>query len=165
MKHLVIAVLAATLVLPALAPPAQAGEWRRYVNPRYGYAIELPASFQVVREAENGDGITLSAPDGEVELLVFGAMVMEEDFAAEARSRRNFAIADGWSISYQRITEGWASYSGTQAADVLYVRGIALCDGASAWFQMIYPKARLRDYDAAIARMVKTLSPPPGCSP
>lgn len=160
MKRPVLAAFAAALALPVLAE-----EWRSYANPRYGYTIELPASFSIVQEAQNGDGITLSAADGAAELLVFGAMVTETDFAAEARLRRDFAAEDGWAISYERVTGNWASFSGSRGGEVIYVRGISLCGGASAWFEMTYPRTRIKTYDPVVARMVETLAPPADCSP
>jgi hypothetical protein len=149
-----------------LALPAHAEDWRTYANARFSYRIELPNRFIAGPEADNGDGLRLESADGAAELLVWGTSVTEGDFRLEAEDRRNTsAYINGWTISYEKATDRWISYSGTKEGRILYARGIALCDGLAAFFQITYPEAERKAYDGVIARMVKTLKPAEGCTP
>ncbi|MCL6709593.1 hypothetical protein M8R20_21625 [Pseudomonas sp. R2.Fl] len=154
------------LLALGLALPALAGDWRPYANARFGYEIEVPAGFVAGPEADNGDGLRLASADGSAELLVWGTSVTEGDFRLEADDRRNTSVyIDGWTIGYEKATDTWISYSGTRDGRVLYARGIALCDGLAAFFQLTYPQADRKAYDAVIVRMVKSLKPAEGCTP
>jgi hypothetical protein len=66
----------------------------------------------------------------------------------------------GWSLSYERVTPGWASYSGTRNGIVVYARAIALCGGAQfASFQLEYPERDLSEMNPVVERMVRSLGP------
>ncbi len=151
------------LLLCLAATPALADDWRPYANARFGYAIDIPGDFRVTAEADNGDGMTLTSKDGKAELRVFGANRMEDDFAAEVKSRVAMDKQDGWAIGYNRSSKTWASYSGSRKDRILYVRAIALCHDAIGYFTLDYPKAALTPYDPIVAHMVKTLAAPPRC--
>lgn len=154
------------LLALGLAPPVLAEDWKPYANARFGYSIEVPASFVAGPDADNGDGRRFQSADGSAELLVWGTSLTEGDFRLEAEDRRNnSAYIDGWTITYEKATDRWISYSGTKDGQVLYARGIALCDGLAAFFQITYPQADLKAYDAVIAHMVKSLKPAEGCTP
>ena len=62
------------------------------------------------------------------------------------------------------MTPGWASYSGARAADILYVRGVVLCDGSAAYFQLEYPRDALKAFNDVVSRMVTSLRPAEGCN-
>ncbi|MBR0556478.1 hypothetical protein J5J10_12390 [Ciceribacter sp. L1K23] len=158
---------AAGLVAAHLAASAaMAVEWRHHANARFGYEIEVPADFLIASSADNGDGDTFESADKTAELRVWGTSVAEGDFRAEADDRRNTAsFVDGWQISYEKTTDRWTSYSGTKDGRVIYVRGIALCDGEAAFFQLVYPQAQLAVYDAVVSHLVDTLKPADGCEP
>lgn len=151
------------LLLSLAAWPASAADWRPYANARFGYAIELPADFIAINEADNGDGITLHSPDGQTELRVFGANIIDDDFAAEIGGRKAMDAKEGWRIGYERAAPAWASYSGTRGKLILYVRAVALCDGAAGYFSITYPKADQKRYDPIVSYLVKTLSAPAHC--
>jgi hypothetical protein len=152
-----------TAALFASSPALAADDWTRYSNPRFGYSAAVPPAFTRQQEADNGDGATFRSGDGRSELLIYGTMIEDGEFAGAARKRIDWDRADGWTITYDKVTEGWASYSGSRAADVLYVRGIALCDGNAAYFHLRYPRDALKTFNGVVGRMVKSLRPATGC--
>jgi hypothetical protein len=151
------------IVFCLAATPAIADAWRHYANARFGYAVDLPGDFTVTSRADNGDGMTLQSSDRTAELRVFGTNRLEEDFAAELKSRVEIDKKDGWTISYSKPSKTSASYSGTRKDRILYVRAIALCHDAVGYFTLEYPKAALKPYDPIVQRLVKTLSALPRC--
>ncbi|CAN7150951.1 hypothetical protein [Pararhizobium sp. LjRoot238] len=159
MRHALLLIAALSVSSPALA----ADDWTRYSNPRFGYSAAVPPGFTLQQEADNGDGATFRADDGRSELSIYGTTVEGGEFAGEARKRIDRDRARGWTITYDKVTEGWASYSGSRTADVLYVRGIALCDGNAAYFRLRYPRDALKRFDGVIGRMVKSLRLATGC--
>lgn len=152
-----------TAVLCASSPALAADDWSSYSNPRFGYSAAVPPGFTLSQEADNGDGATFRSDDGRSELSIFGTLPEAGEFAGEARKRLDADRAAGWTITYDKVTNGWASYSGARSADILYVRGIALCDGNAAYFHLRYPRDRLKTFDSIIGRLVKSLRPAAGC--
>ena len=157
------AIIRFVILLGFAATPALADDWRPYANARFGYVIDLPADFTVAAEADNGDGVTLASKDGKAELRVFGANRLQDDFAAEIRSRTEMDEKDGWTIGYSKSSKTWASYSGTRRDRILYVRAISLCHDAVGYVTLEYPKAALKQYDAVVGHLVTTLAAPPRC--
>jgi opacity protein-like surface antigen len=155
--------LSLALLLLLAASPALAADWKPYANPRFGYVIDLPSDFATVSAADNGDGMTLQSKDGKAKLLVFGANLTEENFADDTARRKQSDRDAGWAISYDKSAKGWASYSGTRKDHILYLRALALCEGAGGYFVLDYPKADAALYDPVVAHLVKTLSGPPRC--
>lgn len=154
------------LVLTVLAAgTALAADGERYANARFGYAIVLPAGFAPDKRApDNGDGLTLRNEAGTQRLAVWGGQIVEADFDAHAQVAIGSATQGGWRMSYQAVTPGWASYSGSRNGQVLYGRAIALCDGLSyASFQLEYPERDIARMNAVIDRLVATLRPDPAC--
>lgn len=154
-----------TILLLLSAVPAQAADWWSYDNARFGYAIELPSEFHLSARSDNGDGLTLTPTDQSARLLVFGANILNGDFATEANIRVARARDEGWQISYSKSTSRGISFSGTRQGHIVYVRGVALCNGAAAFFQMDYPKAAMQRYDAVVMRLVRSLRPTTKCAP
>lgn len=139
--------------------PAAAADWGRYANPRFGYAVAVPPGFAAYGPpAANGDGLALRNRQGTQRLAVWGGQVMENSFEAHAQAAIGRAAGDGWSISYQAVTPGWASYSGSRNGQVLYGRDIALCGGRSyASFQLTYPERDIGRMNAVVERLVGSL--------
>lgn len=160
---MVLALGAATAMTTA-ARPALADDWQPYANGRFGYAVDLPPGFNVTNEADNGDGLTLRSADGTAELLVFGSTILDGSFADEADGRIASAEEDGWALSYKRVLGSAASWSGTRKNEILYARGVTLCDGSAGYFQIEYRKVDRKRYDAIVKRLVKSLHPAEGCA-
>ena len=86
-------------------------------------------------------------------------------FQPQANIRVALAKDDGWQISYSKSTSRGISFSGTKQGRIVYVRGVALCNGAAAFFQMDYPKTNMQRYDAVVMRLVRSLHPTKKCAP
>jgi hypothetical protein len=153
----------ALIIFCLLSTSALAADDKPYVNSRFGYSIDLPSEFKVVSVADNNDGMSLGSPDGSAKLLVWGNNIMEGDFKAESSSRRKSYAEDGWLISYEKHASAWASYSGSRGDRILYVREIALCDGAMGNFSLEYPKVDQNRYGGLIEKLVKSLAAPNRC--
>jgi hypothetical protein len=167
LPRLVAILLVSTLPVSALlvsGGPVSAAEWWPYDNVRFGYAIELPAEFGLAARPDNNDGLTLSPADKSARLLVFGTHMFDGDFAAEAKIRMSLAKGEGWQISYSKTTSRGMSFSGIRQDRIVYVRGVALCNGGAAFFQMDYPKAAMQRYDAVVMRLVRSLHPTEKCT-
>ncbi|WP_438749523.1 hypothetical protein [Pararhizobium sp. O133] len=159
LKHVLSAVVALAVSFPAFA----ADDWTGYVNPRFGFNAAVPPGFALARESDNGEGATFRSDDGRSELLLFGTTIVDGDFSDEVRQRIVWNRNEDWNITYDKVTKGWASYSGAKDSDILYVRGVLLCDGSAAYFHLRYPQDALKHFNPLIGRMVKTLRPAGGC--
>lgn len=152
-----------TVALCTSSPVLAGDDWTSYSNPRFGYSTAVPPGFTLGQEADNGDGATFRSDDGRSELSIYGTMLETGEFAGEARKRIDRDRAAGWTITYDKVTNGWASYSGARSQDILYVRGIALCAGNAAYFHLRYPRGTLKTFNNVIGRLVKSLRPAAGC--
>ena len=149
---------AAVLVGALLAAaPASAGDWGRYDNPRFAYEIDLPPDFSAVSEAENGDGGVSRSADGEAELRVWGAYLVDRDFKADIADRVHSDASEGWKIPYDRRTAKNASWSGSKDGRVFYARAMKGCDDAAIYFRLEYNHSRLKLFDPIVGRLVKSL--------
>ena len=150
------------LLLLALPAPALAQSWEPYVNARFGFAVDIPPGFTLVQEADNGDGRTYAK--GETRLLVWANRLTDGTLEDEMIVRRRAYLREGWDISYDRQTAGWASLSGTLVDSILYHRMIALCDDAAASFVLEYPRSMKAEISPFVGRLVKSLRPAEGCT-
>ncbi|RAX43110.1 hypothetical protein [Rhizobium tropici] len=158
--------LARLIALLLLSPAsAFAADWRSYDNAGLGYAIELPPEFHLATPSGDTDRLALSPADRSATLLVFSTMIANGDFASEANGRMALAREDGWKISYSKSNSRGISFSGTRQGRIVYVRGVALCNGAAAFFQMDYSKTDMQRYDAIVMRLVRSLRSTRKCTP
>jgi len=137
---------------------ASAADWSRYENSRFGYVIDVPPAFAGEGEAANGDGEVFRAADGSRLLRVYGGNIIEESFESAVNTAMGYATEAGWSLSYERVTPSWASYSGTRNGQILYARAIALCAGQQfAAFELEYPERDVSAMDPIVERLVGAL--------
>src|SRR5262245_46688328 len=102
-----LAALAALLALAGGALAAAASS--HYVNARYGYAVDVPAGFGRVREADNSDGGVSTSADRQSTLRLWGANLLLDPLSTDVQGRIEDAIEQGWQISYRKVTDRWAS--------------------------------------------------------
>jgi hypothetical protein len=146
-----------------LTLPARAMDWAIYENPRFGYEIEVPASFAWEDEPANGDG--RSFRDGASKLAVWGGNILEGGFEDAVEAAKSYAAEDGWTLTYEATTPGWASFSGLNGNNrVLYQRMVPLCDETQyAAFQFIYSTRDMAALDPVVDGLVRTLKPITDC--
>lgn len=158
--------LARLIALLLLSPaPAFAADWWSYDNAGLGYTIELPSEFHLSARSDDANRLSLSPADRSAMLQVFSSIIPNGDFATEANVRVALAKDQGWKISYSKSNSRGISFSGTKQGRIVYVRGVALCNGGAAFFQMDYSKADMQRYDAMVMRLVRSLRPTKKCTP
>jgi hypothetical protein len=157
MRRIVLATLAMIALVGAAFP---AESWGRYINARYGYGVDIPAGFSPVHEADNGDGGVSRSADGQSQLSVWGANLLLDPLSTDVKSRIESAAGEGWKVSYKKVTDRWASWSGERDGRIFYARAIILChDDQAGFFQLEYPAELREDFDAIVKRLVKGFKP------
>lgn len=155
LSRLVVAI-PATVAL-SVAGAATAGDWSRYDNARFAYAIDIPPEFSEVEEAANSDGGVSRSADGTAELRVWGGYLVVGDFKSEVADSIRSDKGEGWDISYDRRTTRSASWSGSKDGRVFYARAMKGCDDAAIHFRLEYDRSDLESYDEIVGRLVKSL--------
>jgi hypothetical protein len=146
------------LVLLLTAGSALSQDWNSYANSRFSYVIDIPPGFSGEGEADNGDGQIFNSDDGTQLLRVYGGN-SPDGFETTVASAMQQARDGGWTLSYERVTPSWASFSGTRNGIVVYARAIALCAGTQfASFELQYPERDLEKMHAVVERLVDSLA-------
>jgi len=144
------------LILALVASPALAAEWGHYVNERFGVEADVPPGFTAGSPPANGDGLGFSTPTAS--LAIYGSLIVEGDFESTVTQRIRWSQDDGWTITYQASTPGWASWSGKRGSRILYVRAIRMCGGDMyGAFELEYSQADLKAFDPVVERLVRSL--------
>jgi hypothetical protein len=137
---------------------AGAVSWTEFTDPRFGFRMEIPAEYQLSYETEQQNGRFFHTRTGDF-LATWFSPASEGTFAADVRLRQEQDEANGWAISYERITPTWASYSGTKGGEIRYVRAVDICGEGAAYFVIDYPVTSKRTYDPIVTHMVRSLRP------
>ncbi len=144
------------LIVALLATPVLAAEWGHYVNERFGVEADVPPGFVAGQPPANGDGLGFSTPTAR--LSIHGSLIVEGDFESVVAQRMQWTAEDGWAITYQAVTPGWASWSGKRGSRILYARAIRICDGAALGaFDLEYSEADRKAFDPVVERLVSSL--------
>src|SRR5262249_54121329 len=61
----------------SIDPPARTADWQTYFNARYAFAVEMPATWEIGRESDNGDGAPLYSGDPDVMITASGSLSPE----------------------------------------------------------------------------------------
>jgi hypothetical protein len=149
------------VMFPFAAPAA---EWARYVNPRFGAAVDIPTDYRVAETPSvAGDGKLFRASNGRSSILLWGGPAASE-FIAHARGLIATDEADGWSITYRSETPDWAAWSGTRSGHVFYAKSVATCDGRqTATVRLTYPAMDVPRFDPISNRLGQSLGQDGGC--
>jgi len=81
--------------------------------------------------------------------------LMPDGKAAVEWNEKQKDKADGWDITYERITPKWAAYSGVKDGLIRYMKAITVCDNRAAFLLIDYDRERKLEYDPIITRMEK----------
>ncbi len=148
--------LAVALLVSAVPAASQAQDWQRFGLKESKFNFEVPPGFTMTQRADNGQGAMFSGPDGAV-LAVWGSDLDKRDFRSQIDSQMQQDAAEGWKLTYQRVTADWASYSGIKDGKIRYFRAISVCGDKAAVFLMDYDRSAKVPYDPIVVRMVRTL--------
>ena len=151
-KVLLLGIVTAILV----AIPAIAQEWQQFGSKRFGFVFDIPPSYELSERYEDGGGAMFLNPDGDL-IVVWGIDMQRGDFLPHIREWIERDRGEGWDVTYERVTSGWAAYSGVREGMIRYVKGITVCEGRAAFFLLDYPLENKREYDPIVVRMEKTL--------
>lgn len=151
-----------TVLLTVAAGAATAQEWQRFASDRFGFAVDVPPGFSASFVSENGDGRVYHGAEGDHLLALWGAG-LNDGFLPEVEERMAQDAADGWDISYERLTPAWASYSGTLRGNIRYVRAVRLCDDRAAFFYLEYPSEDKISLDPVVVRLVRSMRRTDNC--
>lgn len=144
--------------------PLTAAEWSRYVNPRFGAAVDIPPGFHADGNASEGEGRRFRAENGRATISLWGAPSAASGFSQAVRERIAADEAEGWSITYRSETPDWAAWGGTRAGHVFYAKTIATCEGRQmAAVRLQYPAADIPNFDPIASRLGQTLGQDGGC--
>ena len=148
--------LAATIVLLLLPAQALAQEWQPFGVEWFGFVFDVPPGFELAQRSENGDGATFTGPDG-ASLSVWGVDLGGRNFRTGITNQMNEDESGGWQITYRRLTDEWASYSGIKDQQIRYARAIEVCNDRAAVFVIDYRREDKIPYDPIVTRMVRSL--------
>jgi hypothetical protein len=158
-KRLIVAIRAVAIAsFMALGGTAFAGPpSSHYVNGRYGYGVDIPAGFRPVQEADNSDGGVSRSVDGQSQLSLWGANLLLDPLSTDVKARIDSATEEGWEMSYVKVTNRWASWSGARNGRIFYARAIILChDDQAGFFQLEYPSEKVDEFDPIVKALVKS---------
>ena len=151
-------------LLPGLAE-AFAAEPQTYLNAQFSYAISIPEGYRVSATSDNGDGQTMVSGDGTATLAIWGAYVEADTFQSENIKQIGWEQQAGWSVSYRRVENSWAVYSGSRGNRIFYARSIPICGGTqAAYFRIEYEKSDKRAFDPIIKQLAASLQATEGCN-
>lgn len=160
-----IRLLACALLLPLLALPALGNDWTRYVNPRFGSAVDVPANYLADgTPSVPGEGKVFRADHGRAKITTWGGPTQNADFMAEIARRIGADEGDGWSITYRSETPDWASWTGTRGGHVFYAKAILTCGGSqTANVRLDYPAMDVPAFDPIVNRLGMSLGQDGAC--
>lgn len=156
--------MTAIVIFTSLSSSLLAGDWARYVNPRFGTAVDIPADYAADGPVEGlGDGKRFRAANGRSTVTAWGAPVAGT-FSADIRARVDQEEAQGWAITYRSETPDWAAWGGTRSGHVFYAKTILVCDGTqTANVRLDYPAADIPSFDAIAMRLGQSLGQDGAC--
>ena len=130
-----------------------AATWQRFGVRQFGFTFDVPPGFVLTQRSDQG-----AAFQGEGAFLaVWGARLGKASFRAEIKHRMIEDEEAGWTLTYRRVTPGWASYSGLRNGQIRYVRAIKVCSDRAALFTMEYSRSNKVPYDPIVVQMVRSL--------
>jgi hypothetical protein len=150
-------ILLAGLFLTPVA--VQAAAWKSFGNDRYGFSVDVPASFKASAPPDNNDGLTFNSPDGRAEIRAYGHLLSDgENLVDDERETERYSAEDHLHVTYRQATARNFTMSGLKGDHIVYVRAVATCKGiAAAILWVEYPRAEKTQFDPLIAHMAKTL--------
>ena len=131
----------------------------KYTADRYGFSVDVPASFEASAPPDNNDGLTFNSPDGRVEIRAYGHLLSDgENLVDDERETERYSAEDHLHVTYRQATAHNFTMSGLKGDHIVYVRAVATCKGiAAATLWVEYPQSAKPQLDPLIAHMAKTL--------
>ena len=134
------------MILASLTGPSMAQEWTAFGIRKAGFTFDVLPGFSLDHFAEDGQAATFLGPQ-EANLVVRGDHVSGGNFKQDVEALMADDVGHGWKLTYRRLTDSWASYSGVKDGMIRYVRAITTCDDRVAVFVMDYRQSEKLGYD------------------
>jgi len=131
-----------------------AATWQRFGVRQFGFTFDVPPGFVLTQRSDQGAAFQ---GEGHAFLAVWGARLGKASFRAEIEHRMIEDEGAGWTLTYRRVTPGWASYSGLRNGQIRYVRAIKVCRDRAALFTMEYSRSDKVPYAPIVVQMVRSL--------
>ena len=123
--------------------------WRTYVNPRFGYAVDVPMRFLQAQPApENGDGLSFASQNGAALVSVWGGN-NALGWSLDQYFQSALARPDIGTVTYQRKTADWYVLSGYRIAE----------GGAAAYEAIFYERVEMSADRSAISGVLIVNAP------
>jgi hypothetical protein len=143
-------------IVPAVANAGDA-DWRRYVLPKSGTAVEVPVAIfsKDAGSPENGSGQRLTTGDGRADLTIQAIPNPAGDSPAKFLAKMQPPSA----IVYKRVTSDFFVVSSVRNGKIWYDR----CNRSSGsggymnCIQINYPAAEKRQWDGIVTRISHSL--------
>ena len=121
-----------------------------YVNPRYGFAVDLPADFRPLAPPENGDGQVFEAADKMGRITVYGSNNISEHSLKAAATAQESGC--GAKITYRARGKNWFVHSWTADNRISYLKCF-VGKGSLNSILLEYPRTQARSYDGVVKRL------------
>ncbi len=135
---------------------AQAADWKNYFNDRFGFSVDVPASFKSLAPPVNNDGLAFISKDQTAEIRAYGYFIQGKNLVEDAREQERFDT--DLHVTYRQVAANAFTLSGLTGDRIVYMRAVKTCKGdAAAVLRVEYSQSGKAEFDPLIAHMVKTL--------
>ena len=156
-----LAALAALSLSPAQAERLAAADWQVFVEPQFGTQLDYPADVFALSSgaSERGIGERFRNADGDAILEVY-SLPNVPGFTPASFLRANLQMPRA-ELGYERVTGSFFAISSVREDTVYYSR----CNFSRSprplisCFDVKYPQAQARAWDALVTRMSLSLRP------
>jgi hypothetical protein len=165
-----LAVLSNLLLMLSLLPSADAQvgarlperlDWQTFQVPEFGTTVDYPAGIFSMADgkAERGLGQRFTSVDGRSVLTIY-TRENEDGDTPSSYLKKNLRLGRS-ALDYERITRSFFAISSNQQGLILYSRCNFSSDagGAIHCFDLVYPRAEERAWDAIVTRISRSLRP------
>lgn len=138
-----------------LTNSSAAGKFLAYINNKYNFSVDYPASFSGHGEPDAGDGQVFTSPANDARLTA-SATYCGEGLYSPARFLADHQQNSALKVTYSRQTKTLAVVSGTRGNRIFYDK--LIFNGVQcAKFSLEYESTQREQYDALVARIAASL--------
>lgn len=143
--------------------------WFRYTNEQYGLSADIPASGFNYELGELGDELSMTSPDGEESITVYGSQDVDPNlrghnlsmaFADVAAAQIDAMRLGGIEVTLEHVDPLSFEVGATDATYLYYQKGLVSenCPTLTANLWIKYPVEAKLAFEAVVDRMSKSLS-------
>ena len=138
-------------------PQQEPMNWGHYVNDRFGFSVDVPASFKTLPPPENGDGLAFVSKSRNAEIRTYGHYMQSKNLADDEWGEEN--LNRDLKVTYRQMTSNAFTISGLAQDRIIYVHAVKTCKGDPflAILRADYPQSEKVQFDPLIVHMSKTL--------